>query len=56
MDIYEKEPDKFEQAGIYLTETQKKYAYQFVSPKGCINAILLHNLILLLSSKHKNNN
>ena len=46
------EPDEFEQAGIKLNEEQKKYAYKLVSPEGCKNAIILHNLIMLLQSKH----
>lgn len=50
------EPDEFEQAGIELTDEQKKYAYKLVSPNGEKNAILLHNLIILLSSKHKKHN
>jgi|WetSurMetagenome_2_1015567.scaffolds.fasta_scaffold149972_4 hypothetical protein len=48
------EPDEFEQAGIKLTDEQKEYAYKLISPKGYKDAILLHNLIILLSSKHKN--
>ncbi|MCK9576590.1 MAG: hypothetical protein M0R51_11760 [Clostridia bacterium] len=47
------EPDEFEQAGIELTEKQKEYAYKLVSPNGKKDTRLLHNLIVLLSSKHK---
>ena len=46
-------PDEFEQAGIELNEEQKKYAYKLVSPNGTKDGILLHNLIMLLSSKHR---
>jgi|WetSurMetagenome_2_1015567.scaffolds.fasta_scaffold14626_7 hypothetical protein len=50
------EPDEFEQAGIELNEEQTKYAYSLVSPNGIKDTRLIHNLIVMLSLKHKKNN